>query len=146
MFGVIEINGQKYVERVQLFPFRVAVTVGLSILQNQRLVFPGVAPFLLKALTREVVDGAGAPAIRRFKFKFGNSDGQIYYSAAGTGQTNDRVIDTSIFGTGQFPYYFIPGIFYSMNGNFLYEVEDVSNTVPYSIDVTLHGSYLMPVQ
>jgi len=145
MYGMIEINGKKYVERVQNFPFTVNVTVGLAVMLNQRLVLPGVANFLLKALSRDTLSAAGAPVVRRFKFKFGNSDGGIYYSAAGVGGVNDRVVDTSIFGTGQFPYYFIPGIFYGMNSNIMFEIEDLSNTVPYLIEGTFHGSYLMPV-
>ena len=85
------------------------------------------------------------PAVRRFRFKLGNSDGATWYSASGVGGTTDRVLDTLIFGSGQFPFALIPPLFYSANANIQYEVEDVSNVVPYTIFFNFIGSYLLPV-
>lgn len=143
MFGAIEIDGVRYIERVQSFPVDVNVTVGLSVLLNQRVVLPGVAPFLLKSLTRETI-AANVIAARRFRFKFGNTDGGVYYTAAGVGGANDRVVDTLIFGNGQFPYLLVPPVFYSSSANILFEFEDLSNVVPYTTHITFHGSYLIP--
>jgi hypothetical protein len=141
--GRVTINGKDYIERLQVFPMEVPITVGLSI-NLVRLAFPGVANFLLKALTREVI-AAAVPAVRRFRFRFGNSDGAIWYSAAGVGGATDRVMDNLIFGTGQFPYPVIPSIFYSSNATMPIEIEDVSGVVPYTIILAFHGSYLLPV-
>jgi len=49
MFGMIEINGKKYVERQQTFGATISVTVAGQLLLNQSLVLPGVADFLLKS-------------------------------------------------------------------------------------------------
>ena len=144
MFGRVEIDGVEYIERVQSFPVDVAMTVGLATLLNQRVVLPGVAPFLLKSLTRETI-AATVIAARRFRFKFGNTDGGIYYSSAGLGGANDRVVDTLIFGNGQFPYFLVPPVFYTPSANIIFEFEDLSNTVPYVTHITFHGSYLIPV-
>src|SRR3954466_11733878 len=106
-FGTIQINGKNYVERLQVFPFEINITTNLQVLTSQRVVLPGVADFLLKGLTRETVV-SGAPAVRRLKFKLGNTDGAVWYTAGGVGGTTDRVLDPLIFGNGQFPYPVIP--------------------------------------
>lgn len=143
MYGEVIIDGKKYIERLQVFPFQLIVTVGLSLVQNLRLTLPGVAPFVAKYLTRETI-AAGVPAVRRFKFKFGITDGGINYTSAGVGGINDRVLDSLIFGSGQFPYVVAPNILISPSGSFTYEVEDLSNNVPYTIEMALHGSFLIP--
>lgn len=145
MFGMIEIDGVKYIERTQVFPVDINITVNNQVLTSQRLVLPGVAPFVLKKLTRETL-AAGVIAARRFKFKFGNTDGGVWYSAAGTGGANDRVVDTLIFGSGQFPYRLVPPVFYSSSANITYEIEDLSANVPYTISLAFHGAYLIPVE
>ena len=97
MFGVIEIDGVKYIERVQIFPAQQLVNADDQIIANQRVVLPGVAPFLLKGLTRNIIAaGVDQTAAFRFRFKFGNTDGGIFYSQAGVGGVSDRVVDTLI--------------------------------------------------
>ena len=142
-FGTISINGKNYVERLQVFPFEVNITQNGQILTQQRVVLPGVADFLLKGLTRQTIV-AGTASGRAFKFKLGNTDGAVWYMAGGLGGTTDRVLDTLIFGNGQFPYPVIPGIFYSASSSILYEIEDVSQNQPYTIYGAFHGSYLLP--
>ena len=143
-YGLVNIDGKNYIERVQVFPLEVPVTVNLSVQSNLRVVLPGVAPFLLKGLTRDTVV-AGAPAVRRFKFRLGNTDGAVWYVAGGVGGTTDRVIDPLIFGTAQFPFALVPPIMYGASSSILVEVEDVSNNQPYTIFMGFHGSYLIPV-
>ena len=142
-YGVVEIDGQQYVERAQIFPQDVQITSAFQIV-TPRVTLPGVANFLLKALTREVIVSA-ASAARRFKFRLGNSDGQTWYIAGGVGGTTDRVIDTSVFGTGSFPYPLIPPIPYSAGASIVFEVEDISGGFPYTINFAFHGAYLIPV-
>ena len=146
-FGVVTIDGQQYIERIQIFPQDVPVNTSGQILTQQRVTLPGVANFLLKGLTRETtVDGISSSS--RFKFRLGNSDGTTWYFAGGIGSVTDRVIDTLCFGTGQFPLPIIPPIPYSASANILFEIEDVSdpaNFSPYMINLAFHGSYLIPV-
>jgi hypothetical protein len=141
-YGTIQINGKTYVEREQTFPLEVGVAVNLST-QRISLALPGVADFLLKSLARETVV-AGASAARRFRFRLGNSDGGTWYQSGGNGGLTDRVIDTLIFGSGQFPYVLCPYIFYSASASIQIEVEDVSNNQPYTIFFAFRGSYLYP--
>lgn len=154
MYGEIVINGKTYTERAITLPIEVSVTANLQVLANQTFTLPGVADFLLKQLTRKVyanvagtiTDETGAFP---FKFKWGNSDGSTWYTAAGINSTTDRVIDSCVFGTAQFPASPIPYVFYSAGGSFRYEVEDVSNQAtasPYKIYIGLIGSYLIPKQ
>lgn len=146
MFGMLEINGKKYVERQQTFQATVSVTSAGQLLLNQSLVLPGVADFLLKARVRTVIDNAGAQAFNNFRYREGNTDGGVWYQSAGTGNTNDRVLDTLIFGNGSFPFPVVPGIFFSKSASIMYDIEDVSQTVPYTIYIAWIGSYLIPTQ
>ena len=142
-FGSVSINGTKYIERAQIFPATLQVTTQYQVLRGQRVTLPGVANFLLKGLTREVTAN-GASASNRFLFRLGNSDGTTWYFAGGVGSSTDRVIDTSCFGTGQFPYPLVPPISFSAAANIMFEIEDVSGVVPYTINLAFHGSYLIP--
>ena len=145
MFGLVNIDGKNYVERFVALPQDVVVTVQNQVLIGQRLVLPGVAPFVLKGLARESV-AAGVIVARRFRFKFGNTDGGIWYSMSGTGGLNDRVVDTMIFGSGQFPFPVTPNIIYSSQASITYEIEDMAAAaVPYTIHMTFYGAFLIPV-
>jgi hypothetical protein len=141
-YGTVQIGGKTYIEREQTFPLIVPVTVNLSI---QRIVvaLPGTADFWLKTLTRETVV-AGASAARRFAFRLGNSDGSTWYQSGGNGGNTDRVIDTLLFGSGQFPFVLNPYIYYSANASIQCEIEDISNNQPYTIYFAFRGSYLIP--
>jgi hypothetical protein len=146
MYGMIEINGKRYIKRPQIFPAEVTITSSLQILANQRVVLPGVADFMLEGLTR-LVTVAGAPVVNRpFKFKLGNTDGSVWYMAAGNGGTNDRVVDSLVFGNGAFPFPLTPSLMYGKNASILFDVEDISNTNGQTIYFGFIGSYLIPVQ
>jgi hypothetical protein len=143
--STITINGKNYIERPQYFPLDLAVTVNGVYLQNQRLNLPGLAPFRLKALTRDTLVN-GVSTARRFKFKLGNTEGGVWYAGAGIGGTNDLVVDTLIFGNGQFPFPVIPSIIYESNASIMFEVQDLSQAAPYTISFAFHGTYLFPAQ
>ena len=145
-YGVIEIDGQEYIERAQIFPQDIQVTTNFQIIQS-RVTLPGVANFLLKGLTREITL-AGVSTARRFKFRLGNSDGITWYIAGGIGSNTDRVMDTLVFGNGMFPYPIIPPIPYSAGANIIFEIEDISGQLgggAYVINLAFHGAYLIPV-
>ena len=145
MFGLVTYNGKTYVERFMALPQDVVITAANQVLIGQRLVLPGVAPFVLKGLARETI-AAGAIVARRFRFKFGNTDGGLWYNMSGTGGLNDRVVDTMIFGSGQFPFPVVPNIIYSSQASITYEIEDMAAAaVPYTIHMTFYGSFLIPV-
>jgi hypothetical protein len=141
-YGTVTIGGKQYIEREQTFPYELAVTVNLSVTKVS-LTLPGTADFWLKALTRETVVN-GASAARRFKFKLGNSDGSTWYQSGGAGGTTDRVIDTLLFGSGQFPFVLNPYIYYGSSSSIQMEIEDISNNQPYTIYMAFRGSYLLP--
>jgi hypothetical protein len=141
--STVTINGKSYIERPQFFPLDVAVVTAGVYLQNQRLNLPGLAPFRLKALTREVTTG-GVSSANRFKFKMGNTEGGVWYCGAGIGGVNDLVVDTLIFGNGQFPFPVIPSIIYESNASIMFEIQDISLTVPYTISLCFEGTYLFP--
>ena len=141
-YGTVQIGGQTYIEREQIFPLEVTVSVALSV-QKVTLALPGTADFWLKALTRETVVN-GTSTAKRFRFRLGNSDGGTWYQTGGIGGTTDRVLDTLLFGSGQFPFVVCPYIYYTASGSLMTEIEDVSNSVPYTIFFAFRGSYLIP--
>jgi hypothetical protein len=141
-YGTVQIGGKTYIEREQSFPLEQTVTVSLSV-TKVTMTLPGTADFWLKALTRETLV-AGVSTARRFKFRLGNSDGSTWYQSGGAGGTTDRVIDTLLFGSGQFPFVVNPYIYYSASGSIPMEIEDLSSAVPYTIYFSFRGSYLIP--
>lgn len=143
-YGTVTVNGQQYVERVQIFPAELTVMNNNQEFTGLRLALPGVANFLLKGLTRETTVN-GVSSARRFLFRLGNSDGMTWYSAGGLGNPTQRVIDSLTFGTGQFPYPLLPPVNYSAGGSIMYEVQDISGAAPYTIYFAFHGSYLIPL-
>jgi hypothetical protein len=152
-YGQVTVNGVTYIERVQIFPLEVQVANSGQIITGQRVVLPGVANFRLKGLTRTVVKSNAVTTACPFKFRLGNSDGSTWYSQGGVtgtlgsnspaGGSIDRVLDSLMFGSGQFPYPLIPSLYYSASGAILYEVEDISSNAPYTIYFGFHGSYLL---
>lgn len=144
-FGIINIDGRNYLKQPQWFPFQKAVTVNLETDTTQRLILPGSYPFMLQYLTREVLDAAGAPATRRFLYRFGNSDGNVWYAQGGVGGTSDRVMDNLIFGNAQFPGALPVPIIYQPNASIQMEFQDVSNNAPYVIHLGFWGVYLKPL-
>jgi hypothetical protein len=141
--GQITINGKTYTKREQTIPFEQLVNVNLGVF-TPTFTFPGTAIFLLRGLTRTVVV-AGAPVTTRpFRFKMINSDGDIQYSSMPVNGTTDRVLDSLIFGTGQFPVVLDPFIVFSPSGTLKMEIEDVSNNQPYTIFFGFRGCWLLP--
>lgn len=142
-YGIVEIDGIKYIERADYIPQEISITVNGQIASNS-INLPGTANFWLKGLTRDTLVN-GVSTARRFRYRLGNSDSSIWYMNAGNGGTTDRVLDTLIFGTGQFPFPVVPHIFFSASATIKTEFEDVSNLQPYTIVVNYIGSYLIPV-
>jgi hypothetical protein len=141
-YGTVNIGGKTYIEREQSFPLVVPITVNGGVYKTP-LVLPGTADFWLKSLTRDVLVN-GASAARRFSFRLGNSDGSTWYQSGGAGGTTDEVIDTLLFGTGQFPFVLNPFIYYGASSNILINLTDLSLNQPYTIYFSFRGSYLIP--
>lgn len=143
-YGQVTIDNQNFIERAQIFPATLVIPTAYAVFTQQRVTLPGVANFLLKGLTRECIEN-GNSVDRRFRFRWGNSDGTTWYASGGIGADTERVVDTLCFGTGQFPYVVVPAIKYSAGANIQFEVEDLSGIVPYTINLAFHGAYLIPV-
>jgi hypothetical protein len=156
MYGQVTINGVNYTERLQIFPFEFNVTTNGQISNTVRLVLPGVANFWLKGLTRSVAKSNAIVTTCPFKFRLGNSDGTTWYSQSGVGATlgsnsptggsTDAVLDSLMFGSGQFPYPMPVPLFYSASSAIMMYIEDISNQSPYTIYFGFHGSYLLQSQ
>lgn len=141
--GQVVIDGKTYTKRHQVIPLQVDVTSnGQVILQT--LTLPGIAMFMLRGLTRDVMAGNVPVVNRRFRFRLGNSDGGIWYTAGGIGGTTDRVIDSLMFGNGQFPYVLDPFILFSVSASIKLEIEDLSQNQPYTIYFAFQGAWLLP--
>ena len=153
-FGEIIVDGQPYTERLQVFTSVITMTTNGQIFTSVPVTLAGVAPFLLKGLTRDILSNetnppTGPPQFnvsldRRFRFNLRNSSGLWIF--------DDRVVDTMCFGSGQFPYPLIPPIPIPHNGTIFYDVEDMGlgsadpDYFPYTIYFGFHGSYLYPSQ
>jgi hypothetical protein len=150
--GVVTLDGQKYIERLQIIPYEVTVFTPGQVYTNLRLTMPGVANFLLKGLSRDCTrPGAAASQDRRFRFRMLNSQGSTWYFSSGLSIFDDRVVDALCFGSAQFPFPLIPPIPVSSSGSLFLEIEDMGfeqqkdpQYVPYTIYFAFHGSYLIP--
>src|SRR5579885_3286787 len=114
--GIIQIGNQSYVERYQCFPSIIQVTTNFQVQTGLIVSLPGSWPFRLKMLSRDVISG-GVRVSRPFLFRLGSSDGTSWYMGgqnpgSSSGTFSNRVLDTNVFGTGQFPYPVIPDILY----------------------------------
>lgn len=145
--GQITIGGKTYTKRHVIIPWEQTITAtGVT---PATLTLPGISMFLLRALTREIMSGSPptlATTTRRFKFKWGNSDGNNWYMAGPTGGATftDRVIDTAVFGSGQFLYVPDPPIPYGATASIRMEFEDLTQTFPYTVYLAFHGCWLLP--
>ena len=143
--GQVTIDGKTYTKRHQVIPQEVTMSVNGG-LTPFTLTLPGIAQFMLRGLTRDVL-AANAPVTnRRFRFRLGNSDGAVWYSVGGIGGTTDRVIDSLLFGSGQFIYVLDPFILYSPSASIKMEIEDLSQNTPYTIFFGFQGCWLLPTQ
>ena len=143
--GLVAIDGQNFIPEVQVYTSQQSITSNGQLLYARVTLYPQ-NPFLLKAITRVVLNSTGTgTADRRFKFRLGNSDGNVYYIQAGVGDTTgDRILDTNIFGnSGAFPYVFSTPIYFCPGNAILYEIEDVSNNAPYQVALGFHGEVLI---
>jgi hypothetical protein len=153
MYGQVTVDGKNFIERIQTFTLEQDVTSNGQILQGS-LVLPGVANFRLKGLTRAVLKSHAPSTACPFKFRLGNSDGNTWYSQGGNsaqlgsnspvGGSTDRVLDSLIFGNGQFPFPLTVPIFYGASSSIKWEIEDCSNNAPYTIYFGFQGAYLIP--
>lgn len=140
-YGTVQIGGKTYIEREQSFPL-VITTAGNTNTVRGSLVLPGTADFWLKSLTRETTV-SGASSAKRFTFQLGNSDGSTWYQSGGSGGSTDMVIDTLLFGSGQFPFVLNPFIYFGSNSSILYNYAPLTSDV-YQIYFNFRGSYLIP--
>jgi hypothetical protein len=148
MYGVVEINGQQYLERWQVIPAEFTFN------QNNQTIrmivsLPGLYDFRLKALTRDILDAANKSDFINYRFaiRIGNTDGDIRYSQGGVGSSTDQVIDTCLFGTGMFPYPVVPPIFYGKNSGIVLEMTDLTGNAAaanFTPKFGFHGAYLIP--
>ena len=156
--GVFTINGTQYIEKVQIFPIWQKDITSNQLLLNQQVATPGNYMFRLKALTRLTVvyaggssgNGVGTPTVRPFLFRLGGTSDTSWYTGGAvplntSGVQTDRVLDSNMFGTGQFPFPIIPDILFPAGSNITYEVQDVSNNGNYDLHLAFHGTYLVPV-
>ena len=140
--GQVTIDGKQYTKRHQVLPLEVPVTVNGQVI-TPTLTLPGIAMFMLRGLTREILQNNLPVTNIRFRFRLGNSDGGIWYSVGGVGGTTDRVIDTLMFGSGQFPYILDPFILFTASASLKLEVEDLSQNAPYTIYFGFQGAWLL---
>ena len=155
-YGVITLDGVTYLERPQIFSLELPIAAAYEVHTNLRLTLPGVADFLLKGLTRDIlIPNPGVGELqsqdRRFRFRLNNAEGTTWFFSGGLGIIDDRVIDSLCFGSAQFPYMLIPPIPVHASGSLIFEVEDIGifaasqpNYYPYTIYFGFHGSYLIP--
>lgn len=142
-YGTVSIGGKTFIEREQSFPL-VITTAGNQLQVRGSLVLPGTADFWLKIMTRETVQG-GVSLPFRFLFRLGNSDGATWYQSGGSGGTTDLVLDTLLFGNGQFPFVLNPFIYYGASSSILFNYQPLTNDI-YTIYFNFRGSYLLPTQ
>lgn len=151
--GIFTINGTQYIEKVQIFPIWLQGITSNQLLLNQQVATPGNYMFRLKALTRLTLvatSGIFAPTVRPFLFRLGGTSDTSWYTGGAvplntSGVQTDRVLDTNMFGTGQFPFPLIPDILFPAGSNITFEVQDVSNNGPYDLHLAFHGTYLIPI-
>ncbi len=105
-------------------------------LADARIVLDGEADFLWKLNTRS--------ATGAFRIRFGISDSGIWFSSAGNvqGGGNDRVLDSLIFGNGQFPFPVVPHIWIPRSGSLIMDLQDISGNSN-TIEFAFHGSKLV---
>ncbi len=142
-YGTVVIGGKTYIEREQSFPLVINSGASTNVIRGS-LILPGTADFWLKTTTREtVLHSTGVSTAFRFLFRLGNSDGSTWYQSGGNGGTTDLVIDTLLFGSGQFPFVINPYIFYGASSSIMYNIQPLT-TDNYDIYFSFRGSYLIP--
>lgn len=149
--GIFTLNGKPYIEKFQVFPYIQSSVASGVLYPSQRVALPGTYIFRLKALARDVLTAGGGPRLSRpFLFRLGGSNDSTWYTGGAvplnsTGTTQDRVLDTNIFGSGAFPNPIVPDILYQPNSQITFDIQDVSQQGPYDIHIAFIGAYLVPV-
>lgn len=136
-------------KRYLKIPFTYVDTVNITAanqeIRSGRLSLNGDKPFLCTYLKRSTVIAATGLEVTnvRFLFLLRNSRGNQQYSSGGIGSTQDRVIDTAMFGDARFPFVLDPPILFEANATIQYEVEDLGGGgTPYDIYLAFDG-YLL---
>jgi hypothetical protein len=142
-------DGSQYIERPHIYPAIITVSTNLQVQTGLRVSLPGSYRFRLKALARATVV-AGVVTPRAFLFRLGNADGNTLYTGGAvpnstSGAVTDRVLDSLIMGTGQFPFPLVPDVLYEKGSQIMYEIEDISNSAPYVIYIAYIGADLIPL-
>jgi hypothetical protein len=142
-------DGSQYIERPHIYPAIITVSTNLQVQTGLRVSLPGSYRFRLKALARATVV-AGVVTPRAFLFRLCNADGNTLYTGGAvpnstSGAVTDRVLDSLIMGTGQFPFPLVPDVLYEKGSQIMYEIEDISNSAPYVIYIAYIGADLIPL-
>lgn len=134
MYGRVNIGGKNYIER--FWTYSNITTLTASSIVTTKVVLDGEADFLLKLLCRS---STGA-----FRIRLGTSDSGIWFSSCGVvqGGGNDRVLDSLIFGNGQFPFPVVPHIWFPKSGSLIMDLQDTSGSSN-TIEFAFHGSKLV---
>lgn len=133
MYGRVQLGGKNYIERFWTYTSIVTLTA------NQqgifRIVLDGEADWLMKLATRSSTGG--------FRIRLGTSESGIWFSGAGIvqGGGNDRVLDSLMFGNGQFPFPIVPHIYYPRSASVIMDLQDTSGAGN-TIEFAFHGSKL----
>lgn len=133
MYGRVQLGGKSYIER--FWTYTAIITLTANQTSIARIVLDGEADFLLKLLTR---NSTGA-----FRIRLGTSESGVWFSGSGAtqGGGNDRVLDSLLFGNGQFPFPVIPHIYFPRSASIIMDLQDTSgggNTLEFAF----HGSKL----
>lgn len=134
MYGRVQIGNKNYIER--FWTYTNITTLTANQIFTTRVVLDGEADFLLKLNTRSSTGG--------FRIRLGTSDSGIWFSGAGVvqGGGNDRVLDSLIFGNGQFPFAIVPHIWFPRSSSLIMDIQDVSGAGN-TIEFAFHGSKLV---
>lgn len=139
-YGVITLDGKQYLERYQVFVMDVTIPVQNAAFVNQQFTLPGVAPFLLKGLTRDITEPGNPNSVDEiFLFRLQNGIG-------GLAIFDDRVVSNLCFGSAQFPFPLIPPVKIEATGSLIFDVIDLgfraAPNYPYIVHLAFQGTYL----
>lgn len=146
MYGTVSIDGKTFIERYQTLQVPTVTIVGAGIV-TARLVLPSIAPFWIKGLVRDAIAG-GISVARRFRSRFTTTDmAGTWFQSTGAPQSgiaqNDRILDTLLYGSAQFPKAIVPHVMVSASGTITVEIEDLSAVFPYDLYIGFDGSFLL---
>lgn len=139
----VQIGNKIYNSRPLSYPVPPIVVTGSGIVTVQ-LSLPGRASYVMENITRaSIAAGVDVTAARRFLINWLNSDNNLYYQAAGVGQTSNMVVDSTVFGTPSFPKPIGDGVLLTSTATLTFNVQDLSLVVPYTIYLTVDGKEVL---